>query len=1451
MAIQDSPVQQAPQTMLDFPTPIEGERLNSDQTEQFLAVQASFLDNYLNGSDVVDNYAHYSRMVNKSAEANILANKKASVDAQEVAQDFSENPYGFAGDFQANAMSAGTAVVASKEQAGDVDKQYAEAISGPDVDMQAVEREAAMASMYKVLNEFEEEVSFGDKTMDFFAGFIPGRSTYAGYKVTGDIWDQSEGVTRIIRGFKKQPISVQERVFPVIKEELREKIGDAAAYRVLEGFLDATGGEESDEFSNLDTAADVVDLSGIGLIFGQFAKGARQGYNLTKSMKRVGNEQGAVDSAVASIVDAEIRAATNQDEVTALGNVMPFDISLEDPGYTKGLSGKVVNETKKFFGEVDQTTDDIMLGKGFLKEGIVSTRQRNELEAEVMRRFKAEQAEEMKPIFRDENQTTFSYKILDDEGNITEKEYTMNVTLDDAGMWDQYESGLIANLAGSPNWIARSAKLKEDVSTAQRIDYLTARVNRQLTDLTQKALEPLGNLLRPANKKKLAKVDNALMQGDEWKNSDGTRGTVFNVEQLKTRFKLDDQEISAYYRVNRLYNNIWRIRNHEKRQEMVGLGYKNLNFSRTGEKTYGKPFENATTASGSLRTNNINYVYDTDLDKMIDVKSSGENFFKTAYENDKVIIKLDESYDIGGDRGNARYILSSKDEVSELPQEVLSKKEGYVPRVYKTNVYFAKEMIEKTVDMDKKETVEKTLRFFDNKKEGEAYVQGIIDDELADITDPIARAQLEEQLKVKYQLRSDRESEILAAQSGEVGHGSGGLYTGARAQDDILFGLNGDKAERVNSFEALTRNIGNLSRYTSINQWRLGLEQRWVNTANEMFRKKGIDKRVTQLERLDTIAESVDEIRFLNRMHDQIRDWQNFPTESERFFQTAVQNMYDFAKGRGWNRTAKMLGNLRDKDPVSAARATAFHSLLGWFNPAQFWVQAQGMSIAYSLGLGKYAGRSMANAMALRALGEGATSTGRISAVSKGARFLSAKGAYEAEDLSKLHELWKKTGYQDSVVQTADHAAAAKGYGVTMDAIKRTADKGLIFYRQGELMNRSFSFTIAVERWMEKSGKGIQDITDNALKAIMDDANNMMLNMTRANRASWQKGLPSLPTQFLQVTTKFLETATMANRQFDKSEVGRMLLGQLALYGTAGIPIVGGGVGIAGMLATEIFGMDQQDIDNNPAIVKTINDGFWGLVAYQAFGVDIELSSRGSLLRGVGDFVDNWFIQESTITEKLLGAFGSTQTNFVDSFIRELRPFTIQGASEIDFEDVGSLLVNPVLNSISTWNNAKKAYYMRRMGEIYNRRGRVVARGNYDFLDQLAQAIGFQRTEMAETYDLAALNRADQQGASGVVDDIIITMNAFAAAHPDGDYTQEEFDEHMKGLQLLYGWLDPDQQAEARDSVKRALMEQPRRNYEASRYIQRTMEATVDKLDLWKSTAVGNKIIRVGEPVEE
>src|SRR5690554_6401249 len=124
-------------------------------------------------------------------------------------------------------------------------------------------------------------------------------------------------------------------------------------------------------------------------------------------------------------------------------------------------------------------------------------------------------------------------------------------------------------------------------------------------------------------------------------------------------------------------------------------------------------------------------------------------------------------------------------------------------------------------------------------------------------------------------------------------------------------------------------------------------------------------------------SEGSPEVRYMNRVFDQIRDWQNFPTTEEQFISNVMRGFYDWAAENDHKKTARLLGNFRNADPIAAARATAFHSLLGFFNPAQLWVQAQGAAVAICIGAGKYFTRTMANTTALSMLGHGPVDANR------------------------------------------------------------------------------------------------------------------------------------------------------------------------------------------------------------------------------------------------------------------------------------------------------------------------------------------------------------------------------------------------------------------------------------------------------------------------------------------
>lgn len=581
-------------------------------------------------------------------------------------------------------------------------------------------------------------------------------------------------------------------------------------------------------------------------------------------------------------------------------------------------------------------------------------------------------------------------------------------------------------------------------------------------------------------------------------------------------------------------------------------------------------------------------------------------------------------------------------------------------------------------------------------------------------------------------------------------------------------------------------------------------------------------------------------------MFDQIRDWQGFPSQEEQVYNALNQRLYEWALNTGRNKTAKVVGWLRDKDPISAMRATAFHSLLGWFNPAQLWVQAQGMSVAVSINLGKNLTETLRHTSGLTFLGEGAEIGSKRFAIA-------AKAAgIDADELAEMHALWKKTGLEDSVLQTADHAAAIRGHGIAMDAISKAADKGLFFYRGGEMLNRRMAFTTALDELKSGSIKGFESfkkgdkVSDEALKAVLNRTHNLMLNLSKANRAQWQKGIASVPTQFFQVSAKALETVTGANDNLTKAERMRVMAGQIALYGTAGVPLAGLGANYA----LEMMGVTQQDIDENPLLVKTWNDGFWGFTTLGIFGVDAEVAKRGSLIRGVTDFVDNWMFSESTVGTKLLGAFGATGNRFWDSFTDHMRPITMS-AYPTDIVDIAKLPVMPFLQSVSTWRNGEKAVFMQAIDAILDKHGDPTVSRDFEVRESVMAAIGFQLSDEVQAWSLTERTQHVLDANKRYVDAIIDVMNTVAFKDATGTLTEDYLREVEQFYAVIYGTLPYDREMDVRNAVKSRLSRGDKKSRAIQKYIDKGIGNATAQLSVIKDGLLGTNVQTLNKPEEE
>ena len=1090
-------------------------------------------------------------------------------------------------------------------------------------------------------------------------------------------------------------------------------------------------------------------------------------------------------------------AAVDSDSLGA--TLTPFYSEWLDTEQLLGLSNSILQRLKRFELRNREYGQAVESDEAFLKESFLSDEQAKYAERNIQLQYEKTDGLENVRTERINNNTgvRVTYDTVDENGNIVSNQEVVEFSLDDVQEMEFKDPGTIRrHLGGALAWM--TGDLKDIAKQFIRAESGNAKVLsdlRKLQDeaysaiLGKNAFSRVARSFSPKQRKRIDKINDVLLSGDE-------NQVVYSVDELKEGIaghKLDDAEIETYYKLRIVLDNLFFMRNSEKRRELVLRGIKEATMS-NGTRQLGRPLTDASAASNSIGKTNSKWFYD-DVDgqpkRFEDIDLSDE------YMNGKQLIRLDESADLAGDGNEVRYAMVSTDQLSNLPAQVLHRRIGYVPKINNEGAYFVKVFTPKTVDGTTIPATEnranvKTVRAFNNKKEADAWAeqQNIrLREEGVDVSDMRFQALEDRQLEL------ERTATALDSPASLVG---GGLYTGPRSSEEILWGAEGLKQPRLNAFEATSRALTATSKYVSMNQLRIGAQERALRTAN-MLRAEGgspLNAPFQSFDDLRHVAPDTENNRKIRSMYTYVQDALGFPTTEEKLFKRGMQNIIDNSglakKMPGFEKSAFYL---KSKDPIASARAAAFHGLLGWFNPAQLWVQAQGAAVAASMNIFNPValGRSIRNQFALQALHHVDNNADNIAHVAK------AMGM-SADELAEMNQAWLKTGLKDAILTTADHAAADAGSGVTLGALRRTEDKGLFFYRGGELFNRRLSFVTAFDEF-KRANKGAS-ITDESLRSILTRSNNLMLNMNRANRASWQKGIWSLPTQFNQINFRTIEALLGVNGDFTMAERGKILAGQAAFYGAAGIPL--GNLGAQWMM--EMFGYTQEELEKNvdPKTIKAANEGFLGWLTMATFGIDVEIGERSSLIGGLQSFTSDLLFSEGTVSDKLFGAFGNVGGRFWPALMGEYEPLSL-GLAEGRVVDPLKIIASPLIGSISTFRNIDKAFAMNQFHKIMDKSYGTTVMGPFSPAEEAAAVMGFQLKDEAELWDLRESNKAREEYRKKMVTEIVKRYHQFALKSMHGQLTDEYKDQVSQEIAFIIQDFNPYERRLVRESVQSKL----------------------------------------------
>lgn len=1045
-----------------------------------------------------------------------------------------------------------------------------------------------------------------------------------------------------------------------------------------------------------------------------------------------------------------------------------------------------------------------------------------------------------------------------EDGFVIRDSQKVNFRITDVGKFEgKATKGPVASFFTSPSFhllpflgpkatLLRGANLAELGSTKILEDF-----NRAVREL----LKPLGTAIVPGTKgrQSINKIDQILLQGDAQQVQVGNatlRGKVYTPDELRngvvvptkkgdTVVKLTTpEEVQAYYGIRRIFDLLYQLKNEGVRRSLTTQGMKNVVLGQ--DTIIARPFEDFQAASNVLSGRAVGTrLFDIRAgDGLGGVREVLIEDVKSAYEQGMKLIRFDEPRKYGDNW--VKLALVPGDDIGELPQKVLHYKDAYVPKNHKNGYYFVKEAIKGLLDGQANQIVRrKTLRIFASKKAAEAFAEeqrnlrkvlqdgfnvkepgshdtmvqnlrdlGHSDTEIDGLIRQVKDGEIGFPTKPLEDIRVFTDREIGLQKLGEESVGSsGGLYTSPRAQHDILFGSMGEVSERSTAFESLQRNITHISNYFPRNEWRIGMQQRWLNTAHSVG---GVEPKITNYRRARNSIQPLADKKMeasLRSTANWIDDQARIPTKSETWFSDRMMELGEWAEGTRLlpdvvgSRANLWALKFSSVDPFGLARAAAFHGLLGWFNPAQLFVQAQGASIALSLHP-RHAIKGMRGAFGLTGVAfvDANTSAGKTYVRGVGRAL-----GYDPDEFLLMKNLLDESGLTTSIKQTADHAAAVQGHGMTLDAIRRSADAGLYFYRRGEMFNRTYGLSTALELWKTRTGRSIAQLTKEEFKDVLSETIGLNLNMFRANRAAWQKGVFSIPTQFMQIQAKWIESmlGVGALGPLTGMQKTKFMMMQFALYGAAGIPT-------ANFMANQAMswaGLDPQEVPDSTK--RFLNGGVWDLALSQVLGAENRFGERGAIANDIVNNMLDIVLDEAPATG-FFGAFGEIPSRGMAA-IKHLLPL-IANTNKIDWSAKEIALVASELAKITaTWRNATKAYTMWRTNTIVDRKGNVIidkrreAAQEFSIGTVIGQALGFRADEAAAAQQLRRFNAYNEQIVGDYTETIMNMWHEYLGGVV-GEIPNPGAEENFKLMTDFYlNMLDDGLRRRVRDGLRRKM----------------------------------------------
>lgn len=398
----------------------------------------------------------------------------------------------------------------------------------------------------------------------------------------------------------------------------------------------------------------------------------------------------------------------------------------------------------------------------------------------------------------------------------------------------------------------------------------------------------------------------------------------------------------------------------------------------------------------------------------------------------------------------------------------------------------------------------------------------------------------------------------------------------------------------------------------------------------------------------------------------------------------------------GEDPTTKVVNALSSKsgeaiDPAGYFRAMGFHSFLGLFNPVQYPLQAMGATHAIALSP-RHGLVSAISYIPTRWLG---LHPSQELVQAAGERM--AKFGWRPADFVESINTMRATGW-DVVGKEhiwKDNISDPKIFGNPGGTM---LDKSGFFFNEGERTNRIIAWHTAYREWKEVNP--LKAVDADATRKILNRADLLGVNMTRASAASWQKGLLSIPTQFLSYNARLMDQ--FLGKRLTVAEKARGFGMYASLYGVPAATGLSGWYGYEDMRTRALDnGWDTQSNVFVSALHNGILQTMSGLVTGEQYNVADRYGPGG--MKVIRDTLKG----DRTFWQIVGGASGSVVGDMATNGWKTAKDmydvFKENGPHEPLVQDVLEMT-----KSISSVNNASKVIMAMNTQKYYTKNGKAI-----------------------------------------------------------------------------------------------------------------------------------------------